>query len=86
MLVFATIATSGSTSRSVRAARPDQQGQWQLKGLPPGDYLAVARESIEDGAWNDPEFLEGLRAGAEHVTLEEGGSQTVTVKVPSIKD
>src|SRR5690242_21588188 len=36
-------------SRYVRSARPDQQGTFQIKGLPPGDYLAVALEYVEDG-------------------------------------
>ncbi|MEO6236427.1 MAG: carboxypeptidase-like regulatory domain-containing protein [Vicinamibacterales bacterium] len=68
-------------SRSVKAARPDQQGQWRLKALPPGDYLAVALEYVEDGSWNDPEYLESLRQYAVVVTLGEGASETVALKV-----
>jgi hypothetical protein len=68
-------------SRSVKAARPDQQGQWRLKALPPGDYLAVALEYVEDGSWNDPEYLESLRKYAVTVTLGEGASETVALKV-----
>jgi hypothetical protein len=44
-------------SRWVRSARPDQQGQYQIKGLPPGRYLAVAVDYVESGLWNDPEYL-----------------------------
>jgi hypothetical protein len=69
------------SSRSVKAARPDQQGQWRLKALPPGDYLAVALEYVEDGSWNDPEYLESLRKYAVRVTLGEGASETVALKV-----
>jgi protocatechuate 3,4-dioxygenase beta subunit len=69
------------SSRSVKAARPDQQGQWRLKALPPGDYLAVALEYVEDGSWNDPEYLESLRRYAVQVTLGEGASETVALKV-----
>ena len=68
-------------SRSVKAARPDQQGQWRLKALPPGDYLAVALEYVEDGSWNDPEYLESLRKYAVSVTLGEGANETVALKV-----
>jgi hypothetical protein len=67
------------SSRAVRAARPDQQGQWRLRALPPGDYLAVALDYIEDGAWNDPEYLESLRRYATSFTVAEGSSQTVAV-------
>ena len=69
------------SSRAVRATRPDQQGQWRLRSLPPGDYLAVALEYIEDGAWNDPEYLESLRRYATSFTLAEGESQTVALKL-----
>ena len=69
------------TSRTIRASRPDQQGQWQVKGLPVGDYLAIALDYVEDGAWNDPEYLESRRSGSERLTIAEGSSQTVALKV-----
>jgi len=73
------------SSRSVKAARPDQQGQWRIRNLPPGDYLAVALEYVEDGSWNDPEYLETLRAHASKVALEEGASGTVTLRLAAPK-
>ncbi len=68
-------------SRSVKAARPDQQGQWRLKAMPPGEYLAVALEYVEDGSWNDPEYLESLRRYGTKITLTEAGSETVSLKI-----
>ena len=65
------------SSRWVRAARPDQQGEWQMKGLPPGEYYAAALDYVEDGAWNDPEFLEALRERARRLELQEGESLTI---------
>jgi hypothetical protein len=63
----------------VQAARPDQQGVWKIRALPPGEYLAIALEYIEDGAWNDPEYLESLRRLAQKVTLPEGGTPQVAL-------
>jgi hypothetical protein len=68
-------------SKTIRAARPDQQGRWQAKGLPAGDYLAIALDYVEDGAWNDPEYLETLRRDAQTIALADGGSETVALKV-----
>jgi hypothetical protein len=68
-------------ARDIRAARPDQRGEWQLKGLRPGEYLAVALDYVEDGAWHDPEFLEALRRHATTVQLAEGGSASVALKL-----
>ena len=47
----------GFQSRFIRSARPDQEGRFRLSALPPGDYLAIAVQGLEDGQAGDPEFL-----------------------------
>jgi hypothetical protein len=64
-------------SRLIRSARPDQNGEFSVKGLPPGEYLITALDYVQDGQWNDPEFLEGLRRRAERITLAEAESKRV---------
>jgi hypothetical protein len=68
-------------SRRVQLARPDQEGRFQAKDLPPGHYLAVALESIEDGQQTDPEFLESMRAYATTFELREGETKTLALKL-----
>jgi len=68
-------------ARAVRATRPDQQGEWRIRSLPPGEYLAVAVDYVEDGRWNDPEYLESLRRNGEKLTLTEGSAQAVALRV-----
>jgi hypothetical protein len=68
-------------SRWVRTARPDQRGRFQIQGCPAGPYLIVAVDGVENGMWNDPEYLESLRQLAKPFTLEEGDSRTVTVTI-----
>ena len=70
-------------SRFVRSARPDQQGTFQIKGLPPGDYLAVAMDYVEDGGWNDPEYLESIRRYGQRVRLGQSGTRTVALRLRS---
>jgi hypothetical protein len=65
----------------VRAARPDQQGRYEVKGLPPGEYLAVALDYVPDRMWNDADYLESLRRYAQKVTIGDGESQTVALKL-----
>ena len=65
----------------MRAVRPDQKGQYQLKGLPPGEYLAVAVDYVPDGMWNDPAYLESLRRYGQTLTLAEGSSTTLSLKL-----
>ena len=69
------------TSKTIRAVRPDQQGRWETKGLPAGEYLTIALDYVEDGAWNDPEFLESLRRDAQTIALADGGSESVSLKL-----
>jgi hypothetical protein len=64
-------------SRAIRTTRPDERGLFTFKGLPAGDYLVVALDSVEDGQSHDPEFLEGLRAGAKRVTIGDAESKRV---------
>ena len=80
VIVFADSADKWwENSRYVRAVRPDQQGHYEIKGLPAGEYLALAVDAVEDGMWNDPEYLESIRRYGQKVTISEGGSQSLTL-------
>lgn len=72
-------------SRFVRATRPDDHGAWQIRGLPPGEYFAAAVDYAAEGMWNDPEFLDSLRDGAEKILLSEGGLQALSLKIAASK-
>jgi protocatechuate 3,4-dioxygenase beta subunit len=72
----------GFQSRYIRAARPDQDGRFQIRGLPPhGDYLALAVQGLEDGQAGDPEFLATLRERATTLSLKEGETRTLDLRV-----
>lgn len=82
VLVFADDATKWwEDSRWVRAVRPDQQGRYEIRGLPPGDYRAVALNYVEDGVWSDPEYLESVRRYAQKLSLEEGATASPALKL-----
>jgi hypothetical protein len=68
-------------SRYVRATRPDDQGQFEIRGLPPGDYLAAAVAYVEDGGWNDPMYLESIRRYAMPLSVAEGATATISLKL-----
>lgn len=82
IIVFATDADRwAEDSRFVRSARPDQEGKYQIRGLPPGEYLAVAIDYVEEGMWNDPEYLESVRRHGQRLKLGENGTQAVALKL-----
>jgi len=68
-------------SRYLAAVRPDQHGRYLVTGLPPGEYLAVALEYLEEGQGNDPDFLESLRPHATAFVLGEGERKALDLKL-----
>ena len=70
--------------RLVRTGRPGRNGAILLKAVRPGAYLAAAVPSATSSQWNDPEYLELLRAQAKAITIKEGepAQIDVTVKTP----
>ena len=74
--VDANIAT-----RYVRALRPDQQGIFRVRGLPPGQYVAAAAAALEEGAQWDPAFQATVRNAptSQRFTLSEGQTATLTL-------
>lgn len=67
-------------TRYVRTARPNQDGRYTLRGLPPHDYYVVAVTDVEPGQTQDPEFLDSLRAQAVRLSLGEGESRVQDLK------
>jgi protocatechuate 3,4-dioxygenase beta subunit len=68
-------------ARQIMTTRPDQNGKYQLRGLPAGNYYVAAIDPVEQGEWFDAAFLEQQRAGASRLTLGEGEVKSQDVKV-----
>ena len=72
-------------SRHIMASRPDQNAQYRIRGLPPGDYLISVVEVVEQGEWFDPRFLDDLRQRAARVTLRDGESKSLNLGLEAPK-
>ena len=68
-------------SRAIRAVRPDQHGEFSIKGLPAGKYFIAAADDVQEGQWYDPDFLAALRAGAERLSLGDAESTRIDLTV-----
>jgi len=64
-----------------QSARPDQQGQFKIADLPPGDFYAVAVEYVGEGEWTDPEWMARAVRDATKFTLGEGATKTLDLKL-----
>ena len=67
--------------RYTRTTRPDQQGAYSVRGLPPGRYVLAAVQTLEQGREWEPEFQSRVRDVARSLTLREGQSVTVDLKL-----
>ena len=71
----------GAQSRHVQTTRPNQNGTFSVKGLPPGRYLAAAVPALENGLQNDPAVLEQLRSRAHSFSLTEGQTLNLNLEI-----
>ena len=68
-------------NRWTTSSRPNQDGQFRVNNLPAGDYYATAVEYVAQGDWQDPEWLARAAKSATRVTLDEGASKNLELKL-----
>jgi hypothetical protein len=71
----------GQASRFIESVPLDQNGRFRLQSLPAGSYVVVAIDDLEPGEERDPEVLSQLRSKGSRVTLRDGETRKVDVKV-----
>src|SRR5262245_11175620 len=70
----------GSPTRFVGAGRPNLNNVYTVQ-VPAGEYFAVALTDVEQGEWNDPDFLAPLRDRAVRVTVADGAKTNLDLKL-----
>jgi hypothetical protein len=68
-------------SRYVRVSRPGPDGQYRLTLTPHDDYLMIGVDGIEDGQWQDPEFLRSVKDLATRFAIGENETKVQDVTV-----
>jgi Carboxypeptidase regulatory-like domain len=63
----------------------DQYGHFLLRGIPPGRYKVFCWDEVEDGAWEDPDFLKAFENQGQEVSLKEAAFKTVDIVVIETK-
>ena len=71
-------------TRFIRTARPEQDGRYRIRGLPPGRYLAIALEYLEPGEELDPERLEQFRRDAVRIDLGDGETRALDLRLSGL--
>lgn len=58
-------------SRRVAGARPNGDGRYMVRNLPPGEYFVLAYDDIMTGEWFDSALLEQLASRATRIRIDE---------------
>ncbi len=66
-----------------RTERTDQHGVFKIKQVAPGDYALYSWDEVEDGAWEDPDFMRPFeeKKQGEKVTVQERDDRTFNITV-----
>jgi len=66
-----------------RTERTDQHGVFKIKQVAPGDYALYSWDEVEDGAWEDPDFMQAFeeKKQGEKVTVQERDDKTFNITV-----
>jgi hypothetical protein len=55
----------------------DNAGRFEVHGLAAGDYSAFAWEEVEDGAWQDPDFVRVYDSQGKSVRIRDGNDEDI---------
>jgi protocatechuate 3,4-dioxygenase beta subunit len=64
-----------------RSAGTDQNGQYTLRGIPPGEYRLYAFDGIDPGMYMDPEFMKQFDRSGERVSARQSQQETIQLRV-----
>ncbi len=78
-VVLVPSAPHRSHHRLYKSLTTDQYGHFDLRGIAPGDYKLFSWNQVEDGAWEDADFLKPFEEKGEKVTVQEGDAKSVNL-------
>jgi len=64
-----------------RSGATDAMGRLHLDGVPPGDYKAFAWEEVENGAWQDSDFIQQFEDRGKPVRVDASSAANLELRV-----
>ena len=77
--------TSGMNAQLARVVRTPDAGTFSIAGMPPREYLMVAVDSAQAPDIQDPSVFEALARAGTSVSVAEGDTRTVTLRITQVQ-
>jgi hypothetical protein len=84
-VVIMPIASSGWNPNRSRVTRASMNGLFAVTGLPPGEYLVVAFDDAAGEGLQDERVLRQLRTLATRVSIRDGESKTLQMRLSAVR-
>jgi hypothetical protein len=69
-------------SRRTQQTRPESNGRFLFRNLPPGEYFITALPDLDPSEWNDPAFLANVASQSPtRITLGEGEKKVQDLRI-----
>jgi hypothetical protein len=68
-------------SRHIKRAATGPNGSFNVDGVPPGEYYVAAIDALPPGEWQSPDGLGVLVQHAVRVTVDDGQTRTVSLRL-----
>jgi hypothetical protein len=68
----------------IKSKAADNAGVFLIKGLPEGEYFAVAVDRSQHDAWTNPKFLEAASVVATRIALNWGDRKSLDLQVSKV--
>ena len=76
MVVLVPDAPLREDQANYKVASSDQNGNFSISAIPPGQYKLFAWEGVEMGQWTDAEFLQTWESKGKTVVFKEKSKET----------
>jgi protocatechuate 3,4-dioxygenase beta subunit len=70
-----------TNSRGFAFLRPDKDGRFKSRSLPPDRYYAIALDSVDQNEWRDPDYLGRVARDATQFSLSDGEQKSLDLKL-----
>ena len=67
---------TGIPPSHIRHVVIDRDGRFEIRGIPPGQYLIAAFDSLESDSWFEPDFLKAIRTRCQSIEIKENTEET----------